>query len=455
MGFHSGLTIVTGETGAGKSILLDALSLVLGKRADQKVVRDASEKCVVEAEFQIAPYHFRELFEALDLDYEDQTILRREILPNGKSRAFVNDTPVSLQQLQSLGILLIDIHSQFDTQSLFSEQYQLELIDTLAHNEKALLDFQQGFKEYSALQSEWEALKSQKEQAAKEWDYHHFLFTELQSLQLSKINQQALEETFEQLNNAEEIQEVLSQSHQLLSEENIGALTTLGEMRLQLGKIKGFSKSYESLWNRINSVYIELEDISEELQLANDQLEARPDLLAEVNEKLQSLYRLQQKHSVSSVAELLEIEKELSRKVSDFESVDERIAAVETKIKSQKEDLEKRAKQIRKEREAVFPKLKQELESYLKDLGLPNAQFVFQLKPIPNFRLNGMDELSMLFSANKGVAPGPIQKMASGGELSRVMLSLKAVLAHFKNLPTIVFDEIDTGVSGKSHTKWR
>ncbi|HAT64157.1 MAG TPA: DNA repair protein RecN, partial [Flavobacteriaceae bacterium] len=353
------------------------------------------------------------------------------------------------QQVQTLGEYLIDIHSQFDTQSLFSEKYQLEIIDTLAGNENRLSEYTIALREFSEVVERLDELIEAKESAAKEWDYNQFLFEELKSVELSKIDQIELEETFEKLNNAEEIQEVLSKASQLIFEENIGSLVTVTEIRLQLAKIKAYSKSYEDLWNRINSLHIELEDIAEELQDSAESLEADPELLTQVNNTLQNLYRLQQKHQVSTVEELLHIEKELALKVSDFETIDDKISEAKQKKKDLEVSLKKLGVSIHEERKKVFPKLKEKLEFYLKDLGLPNAQFLFELKPTNQFRKNGTDELALLFSANKGVVPGPIQKIASGGELSRVMLSLKAVTASFKNLPTIIFDEIDTGVSGE------
>ena len=447
--FNSGLTIITGETGAGKSILLDALSLVLGKRADIKVVRDASEKCIVEAEFHIGHYNLKDVFSNLDLDYEDHTFLRREILPSGKSRAFVNDTPVSLQQVQVLSRFLIDVHSQFDTQQLFSENYQLETIDTLAGNENILLEYREELEVYTKISLELESLILKKNTITKESDYNQFLYEEMKNANLAQLDQDDLEETYQKLSNAEEIQEVLSRATQFISEENIGALTTLTQIRNELNNIKSYSKNYEDLWNRINSVHIELADISDELQDSIYSVELDPQLLSQVDETLKNLYRLQQKHQVGTVGELQKIENDLAGKVSDFETIDDAISELQNNKETSLEKLLKISTKLSEERKKVFPKLKEKLEYYLNDLGLPNAQFYFALNKIDEFRKNGADELSILFTANKGMNPGPIQKIASGGELSRVMLSLKAVTSNFKNLPTIIFDEIDTGVSGE------
>lgn len=447
--FNSGLTIITGETGAGKSILLDALSLVLGKRADIKVVRDASEKCIVEAEFHIGHYNLKDVFSNLDLDYEDHTFLRREILPSGKSRAFVNDTPASLQQVQALSRFLIDVHSQFDTQQLFSENYQLETIDTLAGNENILLEYREELEVYTKISQELESLILKKNTITKESDYNQFLYEELKNANLAQLDQDDLEETYQKLSNAEEIQEVLSKATQFISEENIGALTTLTQIRNELNNIKTYSKNYEDLWNRINSVHIELADISDELHDSVDSVELDPQLLSQVDETLKNLYRLQQKHQVGTVEALQKIENDLAGKVSDFETIDDTISELQNNKETSLEKLLTISTKLSEERKKVFPKLKEKLEYYLKDLGLPNAQFSFALNKIDEFRKNGADELSILFTANKGMNPGPIQKIASGGELSRVMLSLKAVNSNFKNLPTIIFDEIDTGVSGE------
>lgn len=447
--FNSGLTIITGETGAGKSILLGALGLVLGKRADLKVMKDATNKCIIEAEFAIGRYRLKEVFEENDLDYESTSILRREILPSGKSRAFVNDTPVTLQQMQTLGERLIDVHSQNDTQTLTTEVYQMEVIDALAGNDVLLKQYAKALEIYKKAVVELDQLISEKEQAAKDLDYHSFLYTELTQAQLKSLNQQELEETYEKLNNTEEIQESFAQMSRLLGEESTGVLASSSEARTLLGRVQRFSSEYAMLWERLNSVIIELEDISEEIQGAVENLDANPKLLIEVNEKLQNLYNLQQKHTVATVDELISIEEDLASKIENSSNIGERIELLSYDLEKKKKTTLELALQLTKNREKAVPVLKQKLEVFLKDLGLPNAQFQFNLTEVEGFRKNGNTTLELLFTANKGMALGPLQKVASGGEMSRIMLAVKAVLTRYKKLPTIIFDEIDTGVSGE------
>lgn len=447
--FSSGLTTITGETGAGKSILLGALSLLLGKRADIGSVKNPAKKCIIEGDFRIAVYKLKDLFETLDLDYEDHTIIRREILPSGKSRAFVNDTPVTLQQLQQLGERLVDIHSQHETRSLLSEKNQLEVIDAVAGNDALLLTYTEGLRDFKKLQNELRNLVAEKETSAKELDYHTFLYTELQEAKLSKVDQVALEEDYEKLNNAETIQESLASVSKLFSDEQVGVLETAKEARLQLGKIKPFSSDYEALWERLNSVLIELEDIEEEVTTQAENLEADPSALFQIQATLQTLYKLQQKHTVATVEELLAIESDLALKIDETANVDNRIAMLEASVKTAKDSLLEVSEKLRKTRLKVIPKLKNELETLLKMLGLPNAQFQFKMTKISEFTPQGTDALDLLFTANKGAQFGALKKVASGGELSRIMLSIKAVLASYKNLPTLIFDEIDTGVSGE------
>ncbi|WP_034257635.1 DNA repair protein RecN [Altibacter lentus] len=447
--FHSGLTIITGETGAGKSILLGALALVLGKRADSSSVKDATQKCVIEAEFSIGAYKLQTVFDENDLDYEPRTIVRREILPGGKSRAFVNDTPVALTQLQELGPHLVDIHSQHETLTLSSETFQLEVIDALAGNASLLQEYQHNLETYKHLSEALSEAKKEKEDATRDLDYNTFLYNELKQAGLDKIDQQDLEETYETLNNTEDIQESLARILQLLSEEQIGSLETAKEARIALGKLRSFSSEYESLWNRLNSVIIELEDIEETLSEKASQVEADPEKLLEIGEKLRVLYALQEKHLVSSVKELLTLQEELEGKIDVTLSMDERIASLEVQVHSQKKITLDKANSLHQKREEAIPKLKEQLEEILKELGLANARFQFELTPSENFRMLGTDRLELLFTANKGLAFSPLKKVASGGELSRIMLAIKAVLSHYKRLPTIIFDEIDTGVSGE------
>lgn len=451
--FNSGLTIITGETGAGKSILLGALALVLGKRADISSVKDASKKCVIEAEFSIKNYNLQTVFEENDLDYETNTIIRREILPGGKSRAFVNDTPVALTQLQSLGVHLVDIHSQHETLELSSESFQMEVIDTLANNKELLQQYTSQLQKFTQASATLSNLNNSKTEASKELEYNTFLYNELIEVGLKEINQQELEETYETLNNTEEIQELLSKTLQLFSKEQIGTLETAKEIRLILAKLKNFSTEFSEYWERLNSVVIEMEDLFESMESSATAIEADPEKLFEINQKLQALYKLQQKHSVATVEELLQIQNDLEEKIDNTANLEERILQLEKEVVLLKEANLKIAQEIHENRKKIIPSLKEQLETILKELGLSNAQFKFQLEASKDFRKNGTDSLELLFTANKGLAFGPLKKIASGGELSRIMLAVKAVLAKYKKLPTIIFDEIDTGVSGEIAAK--
>lgn len=453
MEMNEGLTVITGETGAGKSIILGALSLLLGKRADIGSVKDASKKCVVEGYFSIETYGLQLVFEENDLDYDPHTIIRREILPNGKSRAFVNDTPVALSQLQAIAPLLVDIHSQNETLEIVSENFQMEVIDALAGNSKILKTYQAQLAAFRKSEEKLEVLKSQKASDAKELEYNIFLYNELKQAELQGMNQEELEETYETLNNAEDIQSVFSQVEQLLNEEQIGTVETAKEARIAIGRIKGFSGIYEDYWNRLNSTIIELEDLSEEMRNTAEKVASDPQRLSEVNEKLQQLYKLQQKHGMATVDELLTLQNSLENKVNTTLGLDDKIAELELEGKRFAEEAHASASQIRKEREKAIPSLKKQLEEVLALLGLPNAQFQFNLTASQNFRKNGTDTLELLFTANKGTSMGPLKKVASGGEMSRIMLAIKSVLAKYKKLPTIIFDEIDSGVSGEIANK--
>lgn len=450
---HSGFTTITGETGAGKSIILGALGLLLGKRADLGSVKDPSKKCIIEGTFELPQYSLQDLFSHNELDYEPTTILRREILPEGKSRAFVNDSPVSLSQMQALADYLVDVHSQHETLELLKEGFQMDVLDSLANNSILLVKYKNSLAEYKKLTDELAELKEKKIQAEKDNDYHSFLYAELKALNLSTIDQPQLEETFETLNNIEVIQESLSQIIQLFSDEQIGSLKSSKEARLSLGKIRSFSSPFEEAYERLNSAIIELEDLQDTFQNLSQKIEPDPEALMQVKEKLQELYKLQQKHSVASVDELKAIESELLIQIEGTESLVERTKALENQIQNIDLTLKEIASQISKNRTDSIPTLKDKLESNLFELGLPNARFRFDLHPSNIFRGNGMDTLEVWFTANKGLPFAPLQKVASGGEMSRIMLAIKAILSHYKKLPTIIFDEIDTGVSGEIANK--
>lgn len=451
--FNKGLTIITGETGAGKSIILGALGLLLGKRADIGSVKDSEKKCIVEGHFAIENYGLLPVFEENELDYEPQTIIRREILPSGKSRAFVNDTPVSLSQLQALAPYLVDIHSQNETLELVSENFQMEIIDALAGNLGLLKTYQEQYEDFRKASEKLNFLRKEKESASKELDFNTFLYTELEQAGLKNMNQQDLEETFEKLNNSEAIQEAFLHVDKLLSEEQIGILEAAVEARITLGKIKKFASLYEEFWQRLNSVILEIEDLSGAMQQTGENIEADPEMLSQINEKLQTLYKLQQKHGVSTVDELIELQNNLEEKVNTTLGLDNEIEKLEKKQALLKNEALKTAGELHQKRKQAVPKLKVQLEEMLLPLGLPNARFQFDLNNTEIFKKNGTDSLDLLFTANKGLAFGPLKKVASGGEMSRIMLVVKAVLAKYKKLPTIVFDEIDTGVSGEVANK--
>ena len=453
VGFNNGLTIITGETGAGKSILLGGLSLILGKRADITSVKDASKKCVIESVFDISKYKLKPLFKNRDLDYESITIIRREILPSGKSRAFINDTPVKLDDLQVLGIHLLDIHSQHQTLQLTNDDFQFQIIDALANNDKHLSQYISELKAFKIFTSEIEKLESQKAEALKELDYNLFLLKELEDAKLVDGELDTLEAEYETLNNIEEIKDKLGQSHQLLSDEDSGITLNLREIKVQLSKLVSYGDHYQSIYNRIDSSLIELEDVFSEIENLENQLEADPNRLDVVNTKLQTLHNLMQKHTVASVEALITIREILSRKVLVTENLDAHISEKEKEKEHLKSQLFTIAKTIHNNRSQVIPKLTKQLESILGTLGMPNAKFNIDLKTSVTFLSNGSDELQFLFSANKGGQFNDLKKSASGGELSRIMLAIKHILSRYTQLPTIMFDEIDTGVSGEISNK--
>jgi DNA repair protein RecN (Recombination protein N) len=451
--FNNGLTIITGETGAGKSILLGGLSLVLGKRADLSQVKNTDQKCIIEAVFDIANYNLKTLFKSLDLDYDVQTIIRREILPSGKSRAFINDTPTTLDSLTTLSSHLIDIHSQHQTLQLTQDDYQFMVIDALAENALNLEAYKNKLQDFKSLQKSVEELKLSKSEMIKEYDYNLFLTKELNEIDLQSINIENLEIQYEQLNNVEVIGEKLSNTKAILNTENLGAIDQLSNAKQELFKISEFGKKYETLSERIVSVGIELDDILNELERLEDNLSTDPQELERVNAKLQIVNNLFQKHSVSNIEELIDIKVQLESKISNTESLDNTIAEKEKEIEVLNKSLNDICFKIHKKRKAVIPTLVSKLESMLTDLGMPNAKFKVELEHIEQFNSNGKDSLQFLFMANKGSNYNELKKAASGGELSRIMLAIKSILAEYIQLPSVMFDEIDTGVSGEISNK--
>ncbi|HUH45529.1 MAG TPA: DNA repair protein RecN [Arenibacter sp.] len=451
--FTNGFTVITGETGAGKSILLGGLSLVLGKRADLSSLREKENKCIVEAEFEISRYGLDSFFKDNDLEYEKKTIIRREILPSGKSRAFINDSPVTLDVLSSLGDRLIDVHSQHQTLQLTDNDFQLKTIDALANNEKVLSEYSLKLQAYQVASKELGQLLEFQNNATKEHDYNSFLLQELNAAPLKEGIIETLEADYEQLNNVEIILEQLSHGQQLLNEEQIGIINALTELKQVSNRLANFGHQYGEVNERINSVFIELDDIANEIHALNEKVEANPQLLEEVNGKLQLLYNLLKKHNAQDITELLEIRRVLDEKVMAIENVEGDIARKKGELKKLETDLNTISSQLSKNRKAIIPSLKRQLEDTLTGLGMASATFKIELIPSKEFKPTGKDDLLFLFSANKGSSHGELKKVASGGELSRIMLAIKAILAKYEQLPTMMFDEIDTGVSGEISNK--
>ncbi len=447
--FDRGFTCITGETGAGKSILLGGLSLILGKRADLSSLQDKDRKCVIEAEFDIKNYQLKSFFDANDLDYEPTTIIRREILPSGKSRAFINDSPAVLTVLTALGNQLIDVHSQHQTMQLTENDFQLRVIDALAANTERLQNYKKQLIAYRATEKELQTLIDFQQQANKEQDYNSFLLKELEEAPLKLGIQDELEEQYEQLNNVEVIMEALSKSGQLLNNEQVGILALLLELKQTSQRLASFGNQFVSVNERIQSVAIEMDDLASELQIAQDGVEANPQLLEAVNEKLQLLYDLQKKHNVADVAGLLSLKEELSEKVSATENAEARIEEKQQLLAQQHKTLVALGQELGVHRSKVIPLLKKQLEERLASLGMPSATFQISVKTTDDFKSTGTDDLLFLFSANKGSDYGALKKVASGGELSRIMLTIKSILAQYEQLPSLMFDEIDTGVSGE------
>ena len=451
--FSDGFSIITGETGAGKSILLGALGLVLGKRADLTSLKNKDEKCIIEAHFEIKNYNLKHFFQENDLDFEEETIIRREILPSGKSRAFINDTPVNLSELQALSEFLLDIHSQHQTQELSDEKMQFLIIDAVASNNDLIDNYSLKLKEYKKVKSDLKSKQQQLQVIINEQEYNSFLLDELLSANLKSGEQENLENEFEKLNNVEFIKENLTKSVVLSNEEPFGVLSNLKEIRNTIQKIAGFSSDYNSIYSRIESVSIEFDDIEKELTNLSESIYSNPEELEVTNQKLQSIYSLQKKHQVNSIDALLEIQNQLDNKVISVLTLESEIEKAKQNLELLQASLNELACQIHNNRKKAIPVLTSKLIEILEQLGMANARFDLQLIAKEDYFSNGKDELQFLFSANKGSDFGLLKKVASGGEMSRIMLAVKAILAQYSKLPTLIFDEIDTGVSGEIANK--
>lgn len=451
--FPEGFIIITGETGSGKSIMLDALSLILGKRADMSALRNKEEKCIIEAEFSLQNYEFQPLFQELDIDYDPQTIIRREILPSGKSRAFVNDVPATLEVLSRLGQVLVDIHSQHQTLALSDTSFQFAIIDAMANNKPLLTEYVQLHQLLKKEQKKLEELIEFQKNAKKEYDYNLHQLKELKSVTLEEGILEELEESYEEASNIEDIKENVSESLYLLNDENIGILNNLRELKRSFSSLTEYKQLYRDLYERIESAFLELEDLASEISDIDESIEADPDNLEQISKQLNKIYSLQKKHSVATVEELITIQQELEEAVSKTESVDIDLNKQKKIVEEQHTATLKKANQLHKAREKVIPALDKKLTNFMHELGMPNGRFSITLTATDTFFANGNDELSFLFSANKGGDFGQLKKVASGGELSRIMLAVKAIMAEHTALPTIMFDEIDTGVSGEISQK--
>lgn len=447
--WNQGFSVITGETGSGKSILLGALGLVQGQRADSKALKDEEKKCVVEAEFDISAYTLSSFFEENDIDYDDNCIIRREIAPNGKSRAFVNDTPVALTLLKELTAKLIDIHSQHETLLLNEASFQLQVLDALSETSDPLTAYRTLFKEYSKKKRELKELIALNDERNANRDYLEFQLRQLQEAKFSENEQTDLEEEVNALSHTTELKEALSKSMWLLSEKEENICSALKEATNAIASIEGFSESYSEVKERLNSCLIELKDITREVEMKLSDVNVDPQRLEQANERLDLIYTLEKKHHVDNLADLLNLQADFEKQLSEMDNAQEATEAIEKEIALLKDKLTNLAKQISEKRQKAKPKLEQSIAEILRGLGMPNAKLEVCVEPLPELDGNGGDAVKFLFSANKNASLQPISNVASGGELSRVMLALKSILCQSEELPTIILDEIDTGVSGE------
>ncbi len=448
LSFSNGFTVVTGETGAGKSILLGALSMILGQRADTGVLKDKDKKCIVEGQFELAQEDFLEFFSRNDLDFESTTILRRELNNKGKSRAFINDTPVTLNLIKELVSRLIDIHSQHQTLQIKNNAFQTNVLDAFAGNSILFSDYQRIYQNYKKELQKLNELQNLASNSSADNDYLQFQVKEIEELGLKSNEKEELEKELAIINNAEEIKNVLNISDNILSNSEISATQLVKEAEQHLLKISGCSTGFKELYERFRSINIELDDITNEIANYNDSFSFNPEDLNYLNERLGKIYALEQKHRVNSTEEILERLSEFKQQLKEVDSYDEKVLEQQQKVNYLKDQVYKLAGELSVLRNKFKKQLEENVTAVIAELGMSDAEFVIQLSKIEEPNELGVDGIEFLFSANKGIAPQQLSKVASGGELSRLMLTFKSILVKTKKLPTIIFDEIDTGVSG-------
>lgn len=446
--FPGGLTIITGETGAGKSILLGAMALIAGSRADSSALQDKTKKCIVEGSFDIKNYSLQSFFSENELDYLDKTVIRREVSPEGKSRAFINDTPVNLAQLRELTLQLIDIHSQHETLTLNESMYQLRVLDAFAGTSELADKYSADHKKYKELDHSLAELTQKEKQSKLDADYWQFQFNEFEEANLQPGEQDETEKELKVLNNSEEIKSVLSKCAATLNAGEVNVISSLAEVKTLLSGISNLNPAYSELLSRINSSYIELKDIVAEVESAEERTNYDPARAELLSERIDLIYRLQKKHQVNSVEGLLEVKKKVELRLNEISSLESEISALQQEVEKLRQKLFLLAKRISADRKKCIPKFEKSVGSLLASLAMPNAQFRVEHTLLETLTEQGIDKIRFLFSANKGSDLKEVSKVASGGELSRLMLSIKSMIAKKTALPSIIFDEIDTGVSG-------
>lgn len=444
----SALSMITGETGAGKSIMLGAVGLLLGKRADTKVLLHEDKKCIIEGIFEIGNYGLNAFFEAQELDFDHQCIIRREISPSGKSRSFINDTPVLLDVLKELGVKLMDVHSQHDTLQLADGNYQLGLVDAFAQSSDELESYKKAFQHYRSIKKAFEKLQKEAADLQKEADFNQFLLDELSVLTLQKGEQEELESSQEILENAEDIKLRINEMLNLFHEDQVGLIQGLGQVQQGLQSLARLAHKFSGIQERFQEAYIEMKDLAETLADEESKVEIDFEKLEEIRERLSKIYQLQKKHGVNSVEELIRIESELADKVFQFQNLDENLAEAEKKLKLSEKEMLDAGRLLSEKRKSCFKAFESSLQGLLGDLGMENAKIQIEQKSIPP-SASGLDEIELLFTANKGSQPQALKKVASGGEFSRLLFGIKYLMADKMALPTLIFDEIDTGISGE------